>query len=341
MRTPGGAGDAHAITERSCPAHLLLMPRPDALDAEAPEDTATDLPARASVRAGASAWPGFPVDGRATVVAAAPDMGAAAPAGVPPSVPSPAAGSAQWAHDLRCRVDCPRRGGGFGAKSVSARVLLVDDDPAVLSGLRRALALAGYAVATAADGEQALASAASTPPDLVVLDVMLPGVDGLTVCRQLRRASPVPILMLTARDTVPDRVAGLDHGADDYLVKPFALDELLARVRALLRRAHPDDPDLLSYSDLAVDERSHEACRAGEPLRLTPREFDLLVAFLRHPRQALSRELLAQLVWGYGFEGESNFIDVAVKELRAKLEAGGRPRLLQTVRGVGYILREP
>ena len=224
---------------------------------------------------------------------------------------------------------------------MSARVLLVDDDPAVLSGLRRALALAGYAVATAADGEQALASAASTPPDLVVLDVMLPGVDGLTVCRQLRRASPVPILMLTARDTVPDRVAGLDHGADDYLVKPFALDELLARVRALLRRAHPDDPDLLSYSDLAVDERSHEACRAGEPLRLTPREFDLLVAFLRHPRQALSRELLAQLVWGYGFEGESNFIDVAVKELRAKLEAGGRPRLLQTVRGVGYILREP
>jgi len=223
---------------------------------------------------------------------------------------------------------------------VSARLLLVDDDPAVLSGLRRALALEGYAVQTAGDGEQALAAAASGSPDLVVLDIMLPGVDGLTVCRQLRSASAVPILMLTARDTVPDRVAGLDHGADDYLVKPFALDELLARVRALLRRAHPEEAAALTYADLSVDERSHEACRGDEPLRLTPREFDLLVTFMQHPRQVLSREQLSQLVWGYGFEGESNFIDVAVKELRGKLEAGGRPRLLQTVRGVGYVLRE-
>jgi two-component system response regulator MprA len=223
---------------------------------------------------------------------------------------------------------------------MSARVLLVDDDAAVLSGLRRAFMVEGYDVEVAEDGETALAVAASRPPDLVVLDVMLPGLDGLAVCQRLRAASSMPILILTARDTVPERVAGLDRGADDYLVKPFALDELLARTRALLRRAQPECEHTLEYADVSLDLESHEASRAGEPLRLTPREYELLALFLRHPRQVLSREQLCQHVWGYAFEGESNFVDVAVKELRKKLESDDRPRLIQTVRGYGYALRE-
>jgi two-component system response regulator MprA len=222
---------------------------------------------------------------------------------------------------------------------MSARVLVVDDDPGVLSGIRRALTLEGYEVLVAENGGAALA-AAEQAPDLVILDIMLPDIDGLSVCQQLRGVSEVPILLLTARDTVPDRVAGLDYGADDYLVKPFALDELLARVRALLRRAHPGDGQVLVYEDLTLDLAAHEAARAGEPLKLTPREFELLTLFLRHPRQVLSREQLCQQVWGYAFEGESNFVDVAVKELRRKLEGPGRPRLIQTVRGYGYALRE-
>ena len=220
--------------------------------------------------------------------------------------------------------------------TMTARVLVVDDDPAVLSGLRRAFALEGYEVE---DGESALAQAAARPPDLVVLDVMMPGLDGLTVCERLRAASAAPILLLTAKDTVPDRVAGLDRGADDYLVKPFSLDELLARSRALLRRVQPAE-DVCHYADVTLDQRTREAWRAGDPLKLTPREYDLLAVFLRHPRQALSRDQLCQHVWGYSFEGESNFIDVAVKELRKKLEVGDRPRLIQTVRGHGYSLRE-
>ena len=223
---------------------------------------------------------------------------------------------------------------------MSPQVLVVDDDPAVLSGLRRALALEGYAVQVAESGEAALALAAAEAPDLVVLDVMLPDLDGLTVCRRLREAGSMPIVLLTARDTVPDRVAGLDSGADDYLVKPFALDELLARVRAQLRRSQHRADRLLQYADLRLDLETREATRLGEPLRLTPREFELLAAFLYHPRQVLSREQLCQRVWGFAFEGESNFVDVAVKELRKKLEADGRPRLIQTVRGFGYALRE-
>ncbi|MBI4499497.1 MAG: response regulator transcription factor [Chloroflexi bacterium] len=220
------------------------------------------------------------------------------------------------------------------------RILLVDDDPAVLSGLRRAFALEGYDVLVAEDGETALELAQGQALDLVVLDVILPGLDGLAVCQRLRAASATPILLLTAKDTVPDRVAGLDRGADDYLVKPFALDELLARARALLRRAQPQAQGTLEFADLVLDLQAHEAFRAEEPLKLTPREYELLVFFLRHPRQALSREQLCQHVWGYAFEGESNFIDVAVKELRKKLEANGQSRLIQTVRGYGYALRE-
>ena len=220
-----------------------------------------------------------------------------------------------------------------------ADVLLVDDDPAVLSGLRRALTVAGYRVQVAEDGEKALAITASRSLDLVILDVMLPDVDGLAVSQRLRARSSVPILMLSARDTVPDRVGGLDAGADDYLVKPFALDELLARVRALLRRMQPAE-SALSYADVSLDPSTREAFRSGEPLRLTANEFELLETFLRHPRQVLSRIQLCQQVWGYPYAGESNFVDVAVMELRRKLEASGRPRIIQTSRGLGYVLRE-
>jgi two-component system response regulator MprA len=223
---------------------------------------------------------------------------------------------------------------------MAARILAVDDDPAVLSGLRRALAIEGYDVLAAKDGESALAIATGERVDLIVLDIMLPGLDGLTVARRLRAAAPTPILMLTAKDTVPDRVAGLDSGADDYLVKPFAVDELLARVRALLRRAQPPGEDRLQYADLVVDPQTREASRGGEPLKLTPREYELLELFLQHPRQAFSRDQLCQQVWGYAFEGESNFVDVAIKELRKKIETGDRLRLIQTVRGFGYALRE-
>ena len=223
---------------------------------------------------------------------------------------------------------------------MSARILVVDDDPAVLSGLRRALAFEGYDVLTAGDGQAAVAQARANSPDLVVLDVVLPGLNGFEVCQEIRRQSAVPILMLTAKDTVPDRVAGLDRGADDYLVKPFALDELAARIRALLRRTGPATDALLAYADVSVDLAAREARRGNRPVRLTPREYDLLVAFLRHPRQALSREQLCQQVWGYAYDGESNFVDVAVKELRKKLEENGQPRLIQTSRGFGYLLRE-
>ena len=223
---------------------------------------------------------------------------------------------------------------------MAARVLVVDDDPAVLSGLRRALVLEGYDVLTAEDGEGAIETAAASKPDLVVLDVMLPGIDGLAACEHLRRTGSVPILMLTAKDTVPDRVAGLNRGADDYLVKPFAVDELSARIRALLRRAAGGSEATLTYADVTIDMAAREATRGGDALRLSPREYELLALFLRHPRQALSREQLCQQVWGYAFEGESNFVDVAVKELRKKLETNGGSRLIQTVRGFGYALRE-
>ncbi len=221
------------------------------------------------------------------------------------------------------------------------RVLIVDDDHAVLSGLRRALALEGYAVLTAEDGESGLTTADSEKPDLVVLDVMLPGIDGLTVCQRLRNISSAPILMLSAKDTTTDRVAGLNQGADDYLVKPFALDELLARVRALLRRSQPAEPaDYLEFENVVLDLKTREASRGGKTLRLTPREYELLHCFIRHAKQALTREQLCQQVWGYAFEGESNFIDVAVKELRKKLEAERQSRIIHTIRGYGYALRD-
>ncbi|MBI4213759.1 MAG: response regulator transcription factor [Chloroflexi bacterium] len=221
---------------------------------------------------------------------------------------------------------------------MTASIMVVDDDASVLSALRRALVLEGYQVTTAADGEAALEMIGTSQPDLLILDVMLPGIDGFTVCSRAREMSHVPILMLTAKDTVPDRVSGLDHGADDYLVKPFAIDELMARVRALLRR-QAGHSRTLQYEDLVLDLDTHEAFRGDEPLNLSPLDFQLLSVFLKHPRQVLSREQLCQQVWGFDFEGESNFVNVAVMELRRKIESEGQPRLIQTVRGFGYALR--
>jgi two-component system, OmpR family, response regulator MprA len=224
------------------------------------------------------------------------------------------------------------------------RVLVVDDEPAVREALERALKLAGYEVELAADGEEALVRIGLEPgaTDLLVLDVLMPRLDGLEVCRRLRRAgNTVPVLMLTARDGVDDRVAGLDAGADDYVVKPFALEELFARVRALLRRAGNGVGDVLRFADLELDPLRYEVRRDGEPIELTRTEFSLLELFLRNPRQVLTRSLIFERVWGYDFGPSSNSLEVYVGYLRRKTEVGGRPRLIQTVRGVGYALRDP
>ena len=207
--------------------------------------------------------------------------------------------------------------------------------------MRRGLSFAGYEVDLTADGEEALTIARDNPPDLVVLDVMLPSLDGVEVCRRLRAGDrDLPILMLTAKGRVPDRVAGLDAGADDYLVKPFAFDELLARIRALLRRIQPGEADTLRYADVTVDPATREVRRGSRDIELTTKEYELLEFFLRHPRQALSRERIFAHVWDSDLQGLSNVIDVHVMRLRDKLEAGGEPRLIHTVRGVGYSLRE-
>jgi two-component system response regulator MprA len=224
-----------------------------------------------------------------------------------------------------------------------ARVLVVDDEPAVRRALERALRLDSYDVALAADGEEALDALASKPADAVILDVAMPRLDGLEVCRRLRQAGDrTPVLMLTARDAIDDRVQGLDVGADDYLVKPFALRELLARVRALLRRASEDDEqdNTLAFEDLRLDRLAHEAWRGERMLTLTRTEFLLLEMFLRHPRQVLTREVLLNRVWGFDFDSGTNSLAVYVGYLRRKLEEGGEPRCIQTVRGVGYVLRD-
>jgi two-component system response regulator MprA len=226
---------------------------------------------------------------------------------------------------------------------MAKRILVIDDEPKIVDFIRRGLTYEGYAVDVAYDGQSGLDQAGREPPDLVMLDVMMPGLDGLEVCRQLR-ASPngdVPILMLTAKDAVPDRVAGLDAGADDYLVKPFAFNELLARIRALLRRRQVADGDqAISFADLTLNSTTHEVARGSRPISLTAKEFDLLELFMRHPRQVLTRDIIYERVWGYDFGGESNIVEVYIRYLRSKLEAGGAPRLLHTVRGVGYALRE-
>jgi two-component system response regulator MprA len=220
------------------------------------------------------------------------------------------------------------------------RILVVDDDPEIASFLKRGLTYEGYTVDTASDGTEALAKAREAEPDLVILDVMMPGIDGLEVSKRLRQASKLPILMLTAKGTVADRVKGLDSGADDYLVKPFAFDELLARIRALLRRSRPTEGEALRFMDLSLDTATREVKRGNDAIQLTAQEFDLLELLLRHPRQVLRRDMIYEKVWGYDFGGESNVIEVYMRYLRSKLEAGGQPRLIHTVRGVGYVLRE-
>jgi two-component system response regulator MprA len=225
--------------------------------------------------------------------------------------------------------------------SARRRILVVDDDARLAASLRRALAYEGYTVDVAADGPIALAAARDQPPDLVVLDVMLPGLDGVEVCRRLRAGSGVAILMLTARDAISDRVAGLDAGADDYLVKPFAHDELLARVRALLRRSEPDGREMLRCADLVMDVSAHEVRRGDRAIELTALQFNLLEHFMRHQRQVLERDRLLESVWGLDTDAVSNVVDVTIADLRARIETDGRPRLLQTVRGVGYVLKEP
>ena len=222
-------------------------------------------------------------------------------------------------------------------------VLVVDDERAVRDSLRRALELEGYQVELAEDGEQALRRLEVDPqPDAVILDVLMPGADGLEVCRRLRNAgNQIPVLMLTARSEIDSRVAGLDAGADDYLSKPFALAELLARLRALLRRLGSDESaDLLRFGDLELDTGTREVRRGGDLIDLTRTEFALLELFLRNPRQVLTRSVIFERVWGYDFGPTSNSLDVYVGYLRRKTEAGGRSRLIHTVRGVGYALRE-
>ena len=223
-----------------------------------------------------------------------------------------------------------------------ARILVVEDDLDLAHALALELEHAGYAVRTAGDGPGALHAEAEWRADLVLLDLGLPSLDGLEVCRRLRAATRAPILILTARDAVEDRVRGLDAGADDYLVKPFVLDELMARVRAALRRARlREEGRLLRVDDLVLDVAGRTVTCGGRPIELTRREFDLLECFMRHPGQVLDRATLLADVWGYDFLGGSNVVDVYVRYLRGKIERPDRPRLIQTVRGIGYALRTP
>jgi two-component system, OmpR family, response regulator MprA len=226
--------------------------------------------------------------------------------------------------------------------SAMGRVLVVDDEPAVRESIERVLRHDGFEVAVASDGREAIRRLAVVRPDVVLLDVLMPQLDGLEVCRRMRDTGDhTPVLMLTARDAVNDRVAGLEAGADDYLAKPFALEELLARVRALLRRSGwEDDRQVLRFSDLQLDPAAHEVARGDRRIELSLTEFLLLELFLHHPRQVLTREVIFDRVWGYDFGPGSNSLEVYMGYLRRKTEAGGEPRLLHTIRGVGYVLKE-
>jgi two-component system, OmpR family, response regulator MprA len=221
------------------------------------------------------------------------------------------------------------------------RILVVDDEPAVRDALERALRLDGYDVDLAEDGTEGLAKFGRLAPDAIVLDLLMPSMGGIQMCRELREAGDrTPILILTARDAISDRVSGLDAGADDYLVKPFALEELQARLRALLRRSAGDEDGVLAHGDLVMDTSTYEVCQGTRRVELTRTEFELLRLFLEHPRQVLTRSVILERVWGYDFGRSSNSLEVYVGYLRRKLEAAGEPRVLQTVRGVGYALRE-
>jgi two-component system response regulator MprA len=220
------------------------------------------------------------------------------------------------------------------------RILIIEDDDLILKMLRRSLVYEGYQVDTAVDGEGGLNLMRDNKPALVILDWMLPGMDGLEVCRRIRELGNQPVLMLTAKDTLENRVQGLDAGADDYQVKPFELDELLARIRALLRRTQVERAPVLTFGDLALDTSTRQATRKNRVIMLTAKEYDLLEMFMRHPRQVLTREIIFDRVWGYDFGGESNVLDVYIRYLRQKLEGDGEVRLIHTVRSVGYVMRE-
>ncbi len=226
------------------------------------------------------------------------------------------------------------------AKGNILRILVVDDDPDIVSFLRRGLVFEGYTIDTAGDGSEALTKLRDTEPDLIILDVMMPGIDGIEVSKRLRQVSSIPILILTAKGTLADKVAGFNSGADDYLVKPFEFDELLVRVKALLKRRQPQEGEVLHFSDITLNTGTREIKRGSESVELTAQEFALLELFMRHPRQVLKREQIYEQVWGYDFGGESNVIEVYIRYLRSKLEPEERPKLIHTVRGVGYVLKE-
>lgn len=224
---------------------------------------------------------------------------------------------------------------------MSIKILIIEDDPSIGKLLRRALILEGYETDLSDDGYKGLDAFSKEEPDLVILDLMLPGIDGIEVCRRIREASTLPILMLTARDMVEDRVLGLDSGADDYVTKPFDPDELLARVRALLRRSESQpQKEVLELADLTMDTASRSVYRGDREIELTAREFDMLELFMRHPNQVLTRAQIYDDIWNYDFGGSSNIIEVYIRYLRTKLEAEGETRLIHTKRGAGYILRE-
>lgn len=224
---------------------------------------------------------------------------------------------------------------------MTAHILLVEDEVKLARFVELELSYEGYKVSVAHDGLTGLTTARESHPDLVILDWMLPGLPGLEICRRLRSTGDqVPIILLTAKDEVSDRVAGLDAGADDYVVKPFSVEELLARVRAHLRRTHEADTDILQFEDLSLNRRTREVYRNSRLIELTAKEFDLLEYLLAHPRQVITRDRILEEVWGYDFMGDSNIIEVYIRYLRLKLEANHEKRLVQTVRGVGYVLRE-
>jgi two-component system response regulator MprA len=226
-------------------------------------------------------------------------------------------------------------------KEMKAHLLVVDDDPRITNLLRRIFAYEGYSVAIAASGDEALRRTLERAPDLVILDILLPGIDGLEVTQRLRAAGDnVPVLLLTARDAVADRVKGFDIGADDYVVKPFAPEELLARVKALLRRNQSERHEILRYADVELDTGTRVAHRGAREIELSPTEYELLALFLRRPRQVLTRDIIMDRVWGLDFEGSSNVLEVYVGYLRTKLEAGGEPRLIHTIRSIGYVFKE-
>ncbi len=224
---------------------------------------------------------------------------------------------------------------------MNEKILIIEDDQAIVRVLKRSLSYEGYQVEAAFDGEEGFQKYQQYRPDLIVLDWMLPGMDGLEICDRIRALDDkLPILMLTAKDTTHDRVQGLDSGVDDYMVKPFEIEELNARIRALLRRTKPERSIVLSYNDLELDTNTRLASRGGRTISLTAKEYDLLELFLRHPRQVLTRDVIFDRVWGYDFGGESNVLDVYIRYLRQKIEEKGEARLLHTVRGVGYVMRD-